>query len=124
MQWLKLCASNARERGAGSIPGQGANTPHDLQPRNQNIKWKQYCNKFNKDFKNGSHPKKSFRKEIGFVFFFKEMNFPPSRALCTLGSPSFPYYIPSSFFIHSDQLTQKEPNEYEMWGMERMAVTQ
>ena len=70
-------------------------------------------------------PKKSFRKEIGLFFFFKkEMNFPPSRALCTLGSPSLPHYIPSSFFIHSDQLTQKEPNEYEMWGMERMAVTQ
>ena len=57
---------------AGSIPGQGAKTPHDLQPRNQNIEWKQYCNKFNKDFKNGPHPKKSFRKEIVLFCFFKE----------------------------------------------------
>ena len=60
--------------------------------------------------------KKSFKKEKKlFLFFFKEVNFPPSRALCTPDSPSLPHYIPSSFFIHSDQLTQKEPNEYEMW---------
>ena len=29
-----------------------------LQPKSQNIKQKQYCNKFNKDFKNGPHLKK------------------------------------------------------------------
>ena len=60
--------------GAGSIPGQGAKTPHDLQPRNQNIKWKQYCSKFNKDFKNGPHPKKSFRKEIVLFCYLKKRN--------------------------------------------------
>ena len=32
--------SNAR--GAGSIPGQGAKIPHASQPKNQNIKQKQY----------------------------------------------------------------------------------
>ena len=37
--------------GAGSIPGQGAKIPHALRPKNQNIKQKQYCNKFNKDLK-------------------------------------------------------------------------
>ena len=36
---------------AGSIPGQGARIPHALQPKNQDIKQKQYCNKFNKDVK-------------------------------------------------------------------------
>ena len=30
MQWLKLCASNARERAAGLIPGQGAKSPHAM----------------------------------------------------------------------------------------------
>ena len=40
---------------AGSISGQGARTPHASQPEKQNIKQKQYCNKFNKDFKNGPH---------------------------------------------------------------------
>ena len=48
---VMISPSNAG--GAGSIPGQGAKIPHASRPRNQNIKQKQYCNKFNKDFKNG-----------------------------------------------------------------------
>ena len=36
-----------------SIPSQGAKIQ-----KNQNRKQKQYCKKFNKDFKNGSHKKK------------------------------------------------------------------
>ena len=36
--------------GAGSIPGRGARIPHASGPKNQNIKLKQYRNKFNKDF--------------------------------------------------------------------------
>ena len=44
--------------GAGSIPGWGARIPHTSRPKNQNIKQKQYCNKFNKDFKNGPHQEK------------------------------------------------------------------
>ena len=35
---------------AGSIPSHGAKIPHASGPKNQNIKQKQYCNKFNKDF--------------------------------------------------------------------------
>ena len=31
--------------GAGSIPGQGAETPHASWPKNLNIKQKQYCKK-------------------------------------------------------------------------------
>ena len=42
----------------GLIPGQGAKIPHVLWPKNQKIKQKQYCNKFNKEFKNGPHLKK------------------------------------------------------------------
>ena len=46
-----------------SIPGQGAKIPHGSQPWNQNIKRKQYCNKFKKDFENGLPKKKnSFKK--------------------------------------------------------------
>ena len=41
--------------GVGSIPGRGAKIPHVLVPKNQKIKQKKYCNKFGKDFKNGSH---------------------------------------------------------------------
>ena len=47
---VKTSASNAA--GEGSIPGRGAKISHASQPKNQNIKQKQYCNKFNKDFKN------------------------------------------------------------------------
>ena len=46
-----------------SIPGWGAKIPHASRPKNQNIK--QYCNKFNKDFKkNGPHQKKSLKNII------------------------------------------------------------
>ena len=43
--------SPSSEGGVGSIPGQGAKMSHASQPKNQNIKQKQYCNKFNKDLK-------------------------------------------------------------------------
>ena len=46
------------------IPGQGAKIPHASGPKNQNIKQKQYCNKFNKDFKNGPHQKVLKKKKI------------------------------------------------------------
>ena len=36
--------------GAGLTTGWGAKRLHASQPTNQNIKQKQYCNKFNKDF--------------------------------------------------------------------------
>ena len=36
---------------AGPIPGQGTKIPHALWPKNDNVKQKQYCNKFNEDFK-------------------------------------------------------------------------
>ena len=44
--------------GMGLIPGQGAKIPHTSQPKHQNIKQNQHCNKFNKNFKNGPHQKK------------------------------------------------------------------
>ena len=37
--------------GEGSIHGREAKISHDSQPKNQNMKQKQYCNKFEKDFK-------------------------------------------------------------------------
>ena len=33
------------------MQGTGVQSPGALQPKNQNIKQKQYCNKFNRDFK-------------------------------------------------------------------------
>ena len=57
--------SPSKAGGADSFPGQGAKIPHASRPKNQNIKQKQYCNKFNKDFKNGPHQKKKkiFKKK-------------------------------------------------------------
>ena len=46
------------------IPGRGARIPHALGLKNQGTKQKQFCNKFNKDYKNGPHIKK---KECLFV---------------------------------------------------------
>ena len=43
-------------RGVGSIPR--AKMPHGLWQKNQNIKQKQYCNKFSKDFLKMVHIKK------------------------------------------------------------------
>ena len=60
---VKTSPSNAG--GVGLIPGRGAKIPHASWPKNRNIKQKQYCNKFNKDLKNGPHQKKKF--------FFKEL---------------------------------------------------
>ena len=44
-------------------------------PKSQNIKQGEYCNKFNKDFKNGPHKKRNLKKKIkqikGSKNFFK-----------------------------------------------------
>ena len=45
---VKTSPSNAG--GTGSIPGEGTKILHAFWPKNQNVKQKQYCNKFNKDF--------------------------------------------------------------------------
>ena len=76
---VKTPPSNAG--GEGSIPGWGAKIPHASQPKNQNRKQRQYCNKFkfNKDFKNGLHFLKILKKNkikfqilktYGFSHFF------------------------------------------------------
>ena len=39
----------------GSIPGQELKISDTQRPKNQNVKQKQYCNKFNKDFQNNPH---------------------------------------------------------------------
>ena len=49
---------------ADLIPGWDgrARIPHALGPKNQNIKQKQYCSKFNRNFKNGPHQRKILKK--------------------------------------------------------------
>ena len=59
---------------AGSIPGWRAKISHDSQPKIQNIKQKQCCNIYNKDFKNGPHKKQNKTKQnypmIQILLFF------------------------------------------------------
>ena len=50
---VKFSSSNAG--GSDLNPGREAKTLHASQPKNQNIKQRQYCSKFNKDLKNGPH---------------------------------------------------------------------
>ena len=47
--------SPSKAVGVDSIPPQRAKIPHASCPENQNIRQKQYCNKFNKDLKNGPY---------------------------------------------------------------------
>ena len=58
---VKTLPSNAG--GGGSIPGPEAKIPLPLSQKNQSKKQKQWCNKFNKDFKNDLHQKNLYRKE-------------------------------------------------------------
>ena len=51
----------------GMLPGWRAKISHALWPKPQNIKQKQNCSKFNKDFKNGSHPKNIY------IYIFKKV---------------------------------------------------
>ena len=57
VQWFRLCLP-MNAGGAGSILDWEAKSPHAFQPKTQNIKQKQYYNKFNKDSKNDPHQKK------------------------------------------------------------------
>ena len=67
--------------GAGSVPHQGAKNPHASWPKNQNIKQKQYCNKFNKDFINGPHK----NSKINFLKKFRVLSKEHRSQLGTLG---------------------------------------
>ena len=72
---LKILSFN--EGGAGSIPGRGANIPHASGPKKtQNIKQKQHCNKFTKDFKNGPH-----KNNLKNIFKLKKKNWTLLRCL-------------------------------------------
>ena len=53
-----VMTSTSNAGGAGLISGQGVRISHASQPKIPNIKQKQCCNKFSKDFKNGPHQKK------------------------------------------------------------------
>ena len=55
---VKTSPSNAE--GTNLLSGWDAKIPHVSWPKNQNLK--QYCNKFNTDFKDGPHQKNLLKK--------------------------------------------------------------
>ena len=61
-----IAISLSRARGVISISGLGARIPPASQPEDWNIKQKQHCNKFNKNFKNCPH-QKNLRKECNHL---------------------------------------------------------
>ena len=63
--------------GVWSLVGE-LRSQHALQPKNQNTKQKQYCNKFDKDFKNGLHQN----------YLLKKMS--PHLAICPPGGNLVP----------------------------------
>lgn len=62
---IKTLPSSAGD--AGSTSGQGAKFPHTSWPKKQNIKRKQYCNKFNRDFTNVPHQRKNLEETEIFL---------------------------------------------------------
>ena len=79
----------------GGGVGRGAKIPHASGPKNQNIKQKQYCNKFNKDFKNGPHEKKKRDRERASVLSASPMKFSGKElklAQLNLGDKSRPIH--------------------------------
>ena len=56
VQWLRLCLPMQGVWVRSLVGELRSHMP--LSQKNQNIKQKQYCNKFNKNFKNGPHQKK------------------------------------------------------------------
>ena len=107
--------------GGGLIPGWRAKIPHALGPKNQNIKQKQYCNKFNKDFKNGPHQKrKEKKKEIPESALSLSMcGYSEKAVICKAGrelSPGTKFEgtlildFPASKIVKKKCLLSKSPN--------------
>ena len=94
---VKILPSNAG--GAGLIPGQRAKIPHASQPENQNIKQKEYCNKFNEDLKKWSTSKKVLRNvfdgnKINLFILKIQVHFWMNQIICQYSSNSMILFGP------------------------------
>ena len=76
---VKTSPSNAGDM--GSIPGQGVKIPHASQSKHQNTKQKQWCNKFNKNFKM-VHSKTTTTTKPSFLLC--EQHFPQLFSKCVI----------------------------------------
>ena len=92
---VKTLPSNAV--GVGSIPAGDAKIPYASWPKDQTIKQKQYCNKFNKDFKNGPHQEKNLKKKYQMERAFDQW------AVCPTGHmilPLFPQQTVLKYYLY------------------------
>ena len=86
---------------ANSISGQGAKISHASWPKNQNIRQKQYCNKFNKDFSKE-------KKKMG-TLFWKNYNFLKFDSLNFRVRKGLANSCPKSFmWTHMDSKPQRD----------------
>ena len=87
--------------GAGSIPGQGAKIPHASWPKNQNIKQRQYGNKFNTDLKKKKvHGKKILKKiKTSCRYYIYIYIFLRIYILTHMGAQILPFLFIYLFFI-------------------------
>ena len=89
---VKTLPSNAG--GAGLVLGQGVKIPHSWWPKNQHIKEKQYCNKFNTGLKKWSTSKK-FKKNIDCPVKFSD------RRWIILKHRNTPYSLWDKFILEN-----------------------
>ena len=100
VQRLRL---NLLSRGCRLNPGWGAEIPNASQPNSPNIKQKQYCSKFSKDFKIGPHPKNLLQKGNFYHFYscvikLNTGHLPQARPCAKLNHTSWTF-IPQKFAI-------------------------
>ena len=101
--------STSSAGGAELIPVQLTKMPHALWPKNQNVKQKQYCNKFNKDFKKWSTLRKKQQPSISWRVFCIYTKKPAAlrkkayKAYICTQAHTLPLQLLSSFhlFVHS-----------------------
>ena len=73
VQWLRLHFPMQGVRVRSLVGERGSHMPHCQKTKN--IKQKQYCNKFNKDFKNGPHQKKNLKKKKELCVVYMKFRF-------------------------------------------------
>ena len=85
--------------------GQGAKILRALGPKNQNIKQKQHCNKFNKYFKNGPHRKKKKIKKKKLYLSHTEDYNPEASIPDNSEELLWRSVVSAQFYIWSEQRT-------------------
>ena len=86
---------------AGLISGQGAKISYALWPKNQDIRQKQYCNRFNKDFSNEKKRGGHYFEKIIISLNFYSLNLRVRKGLANS--------CPNSFvWTHMDSEPQRD----------------